>query len=102
LQPWQRLVQPLAAKTLKQPQQENRQVKIGAILPCSDIQICNEHFTLITDSQEIHATLETIGYKGEETFSGLLVKVVDADTLEVWATTFRAPWKASSLYERVA
>jgi hypothetical protein len=48
-------------------------------------------YTLVTDSQEVTDTLDTIGKRTED-YDGLLVKVGDGDYDEVWGFCGTTPY----------
>ena len=61
--------------------------------------------TLVLDSQEIEASMAHVPAGAADalgTVSGLLERVIDADTLEVWATDSARPFDVGARYQRIA
>jgi hypothetical protein len=59
-------------------------------------------FQLVPDSQDIRETLQSIGKSDlADKITGLLVKVGDAEYLEVWATESSRPYSIYAEYTRI-
>lgn len=71
--------------------------KIGAIRSSGRFYLQNARFKFLTDSQDINETLNGITLPKlveRENVSALLVAIIDADKLEIWATTSTRPYDA--------
>lgn len=59
-----------------------------------------EHFTLLQDSQDIHATLESCGLLTYESETGcLFAEVLDGDYGSIYMCTRAVPWLAARVYQ---
>lgn len=52
----------------------------------------SEDCQLVTNSQDIEAVLDCIGYHGLETIGHLFVKAEDGEYSEVYASRYGIPW----------
>jgi hypothetical protein len=71
--------------------------KIGAIRSSGRFYLQDNRFQLVTNSQDIDETLKGIALPEiveRENISALLVDIIDADKLEIWATTSTRPYDA--------
>ena len=77
------------------------QSKVGDILLLEHEHLQNRNFILVSDSLEIESICMDLG-SDYEAVSGLLVWAADGDYVEVWSTTWRAPYLLTAQYERVS
>ena len=77
-------------------------IPIGTKRNCDGKYLSDKAFQLLTDSQDINSALQFIPCDWKNDITALLVRSIDADSEEVWATESSRPFAASNDYYRIA